>query len=223
MAHRTVDTLPASEQRIRMSYTEYLSWYGENARGEWVDGEVIVFMPPTKLHQDAMLFLAVVLRHYARFFDLGTVVVAPFEMRLSDRSSRQPDILFVARAHESRLTPERLLGPADLAVEFVSSDSVRRDGVDKRDEYAAGGVPEYWLFDARPQRQRAECSRLVDGRYEPILPDADGRVHSVALPGFWLRPAWLWQDPLPDPLDCLDEIAPELLRRRRWDASANDV
>ena len=216
MAHATAPTVLIPEQRLTMTYEEFLDWTGtEGAHGEWVDGEVIVFMPRTKLHQDAMLFLAVVLRLYVRYFDLGTVVISPFEMRLSARSSRQPDLLFVARANEARLTPERLLGPADLAVEFVSPDSVRRDGVDKRDEYAAGGVAEYWLFDARPQRQRAECSRRVDGRYEPIPPAADGRLHSVVVPGFWLRPGWLWQDPLPDPLDCLDEIAPEVLQRSR--------
>jgi hypothetical protein len=49
---------------------------------------------------------------------------------------------------------------------------------------------------------------LVDGacRAEPL--DAEGRYHSPALPGFWLRPDWLRQDPLPDPWRLLAEIAP---------------
>jgi hypothetical protein len=31
-------------------------------------------------------------------------------------------------------------------------------------------------------------------------------VHSGVLPGFWLRPAWLWQEPLPDPLPLFFEM-----------------
>ena len=45
-----------------------------------------------------------------------------------------------------------------------------------------------------------------------MLPDAAGSYHSTALPGFWLKPEWLWQDPLPNPLTLLTEIAPEVVR-----------
>ena len=40
-------TTPTSrEQRLRMSYEEYLAWANEDVRAEWVNGEVIVHMPP---------------------------------------------------------------------------------------------------------------------------------------------------------------------------------
>ena len=35
-----------------------------------------------------------------------------------------------------------------------------------------------------------------DGRYQP-MPLDDGVFRSQALPGFWLRMEWLWQEPLP--------------------------
>lgn len=196
-----------------MTYEEWLAWPdGESKQTEWVDGEVIVFVPPTWFHQDALGFLHILLRLYARFFDLGAVVAAPFEMRLSDRSSREPDLLFVARDHLDRLTVERLIGPADLAVELVSEGSVRRDRLEKFAEYALAGVPEYWLLDPRPGRQRSEFYRLGDeGTYEAVPLDADGRYHAAVLPNFWFRPDWLWQDPPPDPLACLLEIAPQIL------------
>lgn len=213
MAQASVIAPVPEEPRLAMTYEEWLAWPdGESKQSEWVDGEVVVFMPPSGLHQDVIAFLFILLRLYARSADLGLVRQAPFEVRLSDRSSREPDIFFVAKEHLERLTPQRLLGPPDLAIEVVSPDSVRRDRLQKFAEYALAGVPEYWLLDPRPDREREEFFRLTDeGIYEPVPPDADGRYRSEVLPGFWLRPAWLRQDPLPDPLACLNEISPDLL------------
>lgn len=102
------------------------------------------------------------------------------------------------------------MGPADLAVELISDSSVRRDRLEKFTEYAMAGVPDYWLVDPRRGRQQAFFLRLGDeGVCEATPPDAEGRVHSAVLPGLWLRPEWLWQDPLPSPRACLAKIAPE--------------
>ncbi len=46
----------------------------------------------------------------------------------------------------------------------------------------------------------------------PIVPDARGRYHSLALPGFWLDPAWLRREVLPKPLAIMQRIAPDALR-----------
>lgn len=214
MAHATAPPFtPPEGSRLAMTYEEWLAWpEGESRQSEWVAGEVTVSMPPSGLHQEVIAFLFIVLRVYARFFDLGIVRQAPFEVRLADGSSREPDLFFLAKANRERLTPQRLLGPADIAVEVVSPDSVRRDRLEKFAAYALAGIPEYWLLDPRPGRQRQEFFRLTDeGVYEPVAVDDGGRFRSAVLPGFWLRPAWLREDPLPDPLACLAEIAPDLL------------
>jgi len=200
------------EPPLRMTYEEYLAWWDEDEThlGEWVDGEVIVFMPPKLRHQRLIGFVYALVSWYARYRDLGETVLAPFEMLiLNGRASRQPDVLFVARDHLDRLTDDRLLGPADLAVEVVSDDSVGRDQQAKLAEYQAAGVQEYWIFDPRPRRHRAIFYRLgTDGTYAEAPVDADGRYRSVVLPGFWLDPVWLWQDPLPDPDALRSRIAP---------------
>lgn len=213
MAQATTITAPVSEQRLTMTYEEFLDWLGnEGAHGEWVDGEVIVFMPSTVFHARAAAFLFTLLSLYARHRGLGEVLGSSLHMRVrSGRSSREPDLFFVAHHHRDRVLDTRLEGPADLVVELVSDDSVARDREAKLAEYAAVGVPEYWIHDPRPGERRSDFYRLTaDGRYEPIPPDADGRVHSSVLPGFWLRPDWLRKDPLPDPRACLTEIAPEI-------------
>ncbi len=215
MARQLADASAVKGQRLAMTYQEWLDWEpGQHIVSEWVDGEVIVFTPPSLLHQDIIGFLFVLLSWYARAENLGRVIVAPFEMRLSSRRSRESDVVFVAREHLHRLDGKRLDGPADLAVEIVSPDSVARDRQEKLAEYAAAGVREYWLFDARPGRSASAFYRLTDeGRFEPIASDGAGRYHSAVLPGFWLDPAWLWQEPMPDPDRLKAVIAPDVWRR----------
>lgn len=192
------------EQRIPMTYEEYLAWPIDGSQVEWVDGEAIVFAPQTLAQAESKGFFLILLGCIARYRSAGETLMAPFEMRLSCRCSREPDLVFISDKHRHRLTEARLEGPADLAVEIVSDDSVDRDRVDKFEEYAIAGVHEYWIHDPRPGEQRSDFYRLTaHRRYEPIEPDAEGRVHSAVLPGFWLRPDWLRQDPLPDPLACL--------------------
>jgi len=33
-----------------------------------------------------------------------------------------------------------------------------------------------------------------------------GRIESQAMAGFWMEVEWLWQEPLPDELDCVEQI-----------------
>lgn len=200
MARPVIDRPRTGEVRRRLSYEEYQDWVEDGKQSEWVDGEGIIFMPPKIVHMRLALFLAYVIGAFNRRFQLGELFIAPCEMRLRDgRSYREPDLLFVARAHFGRITEERIDGPADLMIEIVSDDSVRRDLVVKAEEYAAVGVPEYWALDNRPGKHRAVFHRLrADGRYEAHPLDSHGRSHSAVLPGFWLDPRWLWQEPLPD-------------------------
>jgi Uma2 family endonuclease len=118
-------------------------------------------------------------------------------MKLLD-SSREPDPLVVANASLGRIDDNRLTGPADLAIEIVSDDSVVRDRVEKRAEDEAAGVREYWILDPRPGQFAFEMLVLGnDRRYAPVAPGKAGRYRSVVLPGFWLDPAWFRLEQLP--------------------------
>jgi Uma2 family endonuclease len=203
----------AEEQRLSMTYDEFLAWDNEDIQAEWANGEAIVFMPPSTKHQLVSGFLSTLLLLFARAFNLGEVLTAPIEMRAKpDGAAREPDILFVATAHRERLTAQRLLGPADLVVEVISSESARRDRTDKFYEYEEAGITEYLLIDPRAGKGRVDFYRLAEeGKYLAILPDREGRYHSTVLPGFWFHPSWLWQETTPDPLLTLAQIAPEAL------------
>jgi Uma2 family endonuclease len=203
----TITAIP-QEQRLRMSYAEYLVWADEDVHAEWVNGEVIVHMPPKPRHQQVVAFLLRLLGEFVELFQLGRLLPAPLEMRaLPDGPAREPDLLFVAREHLERLTEVRLNGPADLVVEVVSDDSVARDRADKFYEYQAAGIPEYWIIDPRPGFERVDFYVLEDtGRYRPVPVSADGRYYATVLAGFWFPVDWVLAPEPPEVLRALVQI-----------------
>ena len=192
----------------RMTESEFVAWSGgfEHVRAEWVDGEVVVMSPANIWHSDLADFLKTVLRIFTEERNLGRVFGEEYFVRFEGGGRLQrrlPDVLFVSRDREHLFTRTYLDGPPDLAVEVVSPDSVDRDRREKFAAYESGGVREYWIID--PEAKTLEAYRLDGGRFARVL-EADGRVASAALPGFFLRPDWLWREPLPKVLDVLREL-----------------
>jgi Uma2 family endonuclease len=82
--------------RQRASYEEYLRQASDSRIAEWVDGEMITYMPPLLKHQEANGFLYSLLRNFVELLHLGFVGIAPFEVKLwPGGPSREPDVFFV--------------------------------------------------------------------------------------------------------------------------------
>jgi len=180
-----------------VSWEAFLAWADEDTHAEWVDGEIIEMPPVLDDHQFILGFIYRLVMEVVDERQLGLVYLAPFKMRLpSRRTGREPDLCFVRSEHAERAHPTYIDGPADLAVEIVSPESVDRDYQVKRAEYEAAGVPEYWIIDAL-QKEARFYQLGADGRYRPGDVDADGVYTSPVVSGFRLRVSWLWQRPLP--------------------------
>jgi Uma2 family endonuclease len=188
-----IQTTIAESKKI--SYEEFLDWCDEDTLAEWVNGEIIMTSPASIQHQRISSFLVKILSRYVESHSLGEIIFAPFQMKLP-YSGREPDIIFVHSSHLDRLKETFLEGPADMAVEIISKESIGRDRGNKFIEYESGGVTEYWLID--PMRKQAEFYRLGDDKcYHTVMLDTEGKYHSEVIQGFWIKPVWLWQDPLP--------------------------
>lgn len=187
------ETLVEYEVHIPMSYQEYLTTFDEDVHAEWVQGEVIIFRSAATRHQVIVAYLIQLLRTYVEYFHLGQLFAAPYEMKVSPTgNAREPDILFVKTEHQHRIKEQRVVGVADLVIEVVSPESVKRDNEDKFREYEAAGVPEYWIIDPRPEQQTVEIWVLDKQGHYQAVPETQGVYKSSALPNFWLNPQWLW-------------------------------
>jgi len=130
--------------------------------------------------------------------------------------------------HETRLTPSnpRATGRAELmegAVELLSEGRRQGDGGDMEDVtvvqltnsrsrpipcYLEPWGEEYLMPQGATFEVLARGPR--GGSLEVTI--ADGRYHSSVVPGFWLDPNWLWQEPLPKVAPLLAAMPPRAER-----------
>ena len=148
---------------------------------ELVDGRVEVLPTPTEEHQALILFLVDVLRAFVNPRGLGKVSFAGLRVQLRPRTFRLPDVVFMAAKNAGK-RDNRFWRGADLAMEVVSEDDPPRDLVDKRADYAAAGIKEYWIVDPR---ERVVTVLVLKGKkYHERGAFEDGEsATSAVLPG----------------------------------------
>jgi Uma2 family endonuclease len=181
---------PKAHPGRRMTEAEFSEWIDDKTRAEWVDGEVIVMAAVSLDHGKTVSWMNHLTEDFVEFHNLGTVHGPEILVRLPKVNRRRlPDVVVVLKARSSILRPNVIDGPPDLIVEVVSPDSVSRDWQQKYLDYAAAGVKEYWVIDRLAGQMEAYTLR-PGGRYRQIE-EADGKLASVVLKGFYLRPDWV--------------------------------
>ena len=177
------------EQLRPYAYADLLAMPEDAVRREIIDGELIVSPAPNWWHQKLVLIVARLLEQTGD--GIGETAGAPLDVRLTDRDSVQPDVLFIRNENLGILAADgRISGPPDIVVEIVSPASARYDRVRKFALYERAGVPEYWLLDYRDRS--FAVNELRDGRYHPVPAEADGRLRSRVLPNLAVSAADLF-------------------------------
>ncbi|HEX6986099.1 MAG TPA: Uma2 family endonuclease, partial [Planctomycetaceae bacterium] len=126
------------------SEEEYLA-LDTNHLVEFVDG-CLEFPPmPTQTHQWIAGHLYRFLFSAIADHGLGKVWHAPYRVQAPDRF-REPDVVCILNRNLDK-AGERYTEAADLVVEVASEADPDRDWVTKKAEYAAAGIPEYWIAD----------------------------------------------------------------------------
>jgi Uma2 family endonuclease len=147
---------------------------------ELTDGFIEELPVPTDKHQAIADFLFSLLKIFVG--RAGRVRYAPLRLRIRPRKFREPDILLLLDARDPRRS-DKFWSGADLVVEVVSPDKPERDRVEKRLDYAEGGIPEYWIVD--PAAETITVLRLEGNAYAEHGIFARGETAtSVLLPGF---------------------------------------
>jgi Uma2 family endonuclease len=190
---------------LRMTEAQFVAWSDEDTRAEWVDGEVVLMAPDNDEHVDLNDWLTAIVRPFVEERRLGVIRSKTSMIRLAtQRRRRLPDLHFIAGARAHIIKPTYVEGAPDLVIEIVSPDSGSRDRREKFFEYEKAGVKEYWIID--PLAKRVELYVLKGRKYEQRSEETGGVLRSVVLSGFFLKPKWLWQRPLPNVLKTLREL-----------------
>jgi Uma2 family endonuclease len=209
MAQQTITlprTLPLGEiVAVEVDEDEYMRQHAE-CHCEWVGGVVVKMSPVSLQHDQIIGYLRELLRAYFALNPIGTVIGAPFVLRLAAAESRrEPDLQVIFNNNPGQLRDTYMDGPADICIEVVSPGSVAVDYGEKFAEYERGGVGEYWIID--PARQVCHFYRLAEsGLYGLHAPDANGIYATPRLPRFQLHVTGLWAEPLPDIVQVVDIV-----------------
>lgn len=176
--------------RYRLTFDEFCNIVRDGQKADLIDGVIHMASPENTDGNKLFMWLGGLLDDFVAARELGDVFGSRVAFRLDDENSPEPDIAFVSAAHRDRIHRGRVEGPPDLAIEIVSPESVDRDYRDKRKQYQRAGVAEYWIVDEM-QRKVTLLRPDERGGYRAVKPRR-GVLHSTVLPGFWLRPEWLW-------------------------------
>ena len=193
-----------SENGGLVTFDEFYEIADEKIRTDLLDGKIIRDSPAIPIHGMVVTWLSVLLHNFTEKLDLGKILTATVTVRLTLYNSPEPDIFFISKKRLGIINDKYVDGPPDLCVEVISKSSRKHDRGRKFVLYAEHGVKEYWIID--PFKNTVDWFENQNGEYVQIQPDAQGRLHSKVLSGFWLKPEWLAANPLPRVLDVLQEI-----------------
>jgi len=173
------------------------SRFPEHGRIDFLAGDLEVDMSPEELHTHGRAKSAIGSVLFALVDDQGRGSVYIDRARISSPKaslSVEPDVVVVfwdtldqGRVREisrSRRRPDRMIemeGAPDLVVEIVSDSSEKKDLNRLPPLYAAAGIPELWLVDARKKAIRFDIQTLGPDGYETVEPDAKGWRYSPRL------------------------------------------
>lgn len=169
-------------QQKPLSFDEFLTHYGGNNRYELIDGEVFD-LEPTGQHEEVAAFITakicvqidgigfpwfVLQRGLLRPSNAGMTAFRP-DVAVVDRDELSKELLW---SDQSILT----LGSSIKLVAEVVSGNWQNDYARKVEDYAALGIPEYWIADyaglggtrhiGKPKKPTLSICTLVDGEYE---------------------------------------------------------
>ena len=178
-----------------VAYEDYLSGeYGVHA--EWINGVVIAMSPIEETHDALSRFSSAIFDTYLELTGGGGVLQDPMVMKpLPNLPGRQPDLQVLLPDRMHLLKSTEVAGAANLVVEIVSPESMKRDSGDKFEEYEQGGVQEYWIVD-RIHQEALFYVQGDDGLFHSRLP-VDGIYTSYVLPRLKIEVSLFWRDTFP--------------------------
>jgi Uma2 family endonuclease len=143
------------ETKRKMTFEEYLTYDdGTDKRYEFVDGALVEMAPENTINSRISFFLSL---QFASFLPDQRICHKDTEVATSGKQvqARLPDLMIISEELADLLLASKRgtitleMPPPELVIEVVSPGKMNqeRDYRFKRSEYAARGIPEYWVID----------------------------------------------------------------------------
>jgi Uma2 family endonuclease len=199
--------MSTSTRKRLITFEEFCVLVKEDQKADLIDGVIYMASPENTDANEFFVWLLRLLSDFVEEKDLGKVYGSRVAFRLAEHQSPEPDIAFMRKDRLHLVKRGFIAGAPDLAIEIVCPESIESDYKKKRKQYQDAQVPEYWIVDEI--EEKVTLFRLdLKGRYHEVRPKK-GILLSEVVAGFYLRPEWLWQRPLPGLLEIVTQILAE--------------
>jgi Uma2 family endonuclease len=192
-------------QQRPLSFDDFLAQYNDNNRYELIDGEVFD-LEPTGPHEEVAAFITTKACVQIDRAGLPWFVLQRGLLRPSDNgmTAFRPDVAVVDRLNlaEELLWPDQSILTLGSSIKFVAevvSSNWQNDYARKVEDYAALGIPEYWIADyaglggtrhiGKLKQPTLSICVLVDGEYEIQRLRGDQLIASPTFPELKLTAA----------------------------------
>jgi Uma2 family endonuclease len=185
----SIDILPltSGDRLTRREFERRYEAMPEHFKAELIEGVVYVASPVRYTsHGEPHTHIITWLGTYCAATP-GVGVADNATVRLDPFNEPQPDVLLrldPAVGGHSHITPDDYIeGAPELVVEIAAS-SAAYDLREKKVIYQRNGVQEYLIWQV--YEQRIDWFQLIEDEYVPLLPNANGIIHSRIFPGLHL-------------------------------------
>lgn len=173
-------TRPIRKAAGEWTYEDLVQLPEDGGRYEIIDGELYEMTAPNPDHAIVVANIFAMLLPLVKSLR-GRVLTAPLDVFFPGANPVQPDVLVLLPDRLHLISKRGIEGAPDLVIEVLSPSNPEHDRVRKRDLYARGGVPEYWLVE----RDTASVEVLVlrEGSYtRRVFAHGEELVTSTILP-----------------------------------------
>jgi Uma2 family endonuclease len=185
-AIKIIEAAQSVFEQEKIKRQEFYDLTHEDMKAEFINGEIVFHSPARLRHLTVSTNLTTLLHTYVSQNCLGLVGVEKLMVRLT-RNDYEPDLCFFKKERAEKFTSDQALFPApDFAIEILSDSTEKIDRGIKFIDYAAHGVPEYWIID--PEKKSVEKYLLQQGEYYlEVKLTTEGRLLSTVVEGFALE------------------------------------
>jgi Uma2 family endonuclease len=167
------------------TYADYLHQPDNGYRYEVLAGDLHMSPAPSSRHQWAVSVILLAIGGFLKQEGLGRVFTSPFDVKLSEETLVQPDVVVVLNDRAQIIVEHGIEGSPDLLVEVLSPSTEVTDRRKKFDIYLRHGIREYWIVDL--SAKTVEVYVLRTDNYALLAKFERGQMlTSEVLPGFAL-------------------------------------